>query len=154
MFFMAPIQEEDKPKSAFPWEGTQSTFTCLAQGYEHPPTIAHNALAELQQIKTQEGVQVYQYIDVLVGGEEESAVRTTAQDIWNRLNGEGIEVPPAKSQSPSKEAEFLGAWGVAGQAVIPDETITKLDAISTPTTEKEPQKILRDTGEIIFLDLL
>lgn len=63
----------------------------------HSPSTAYNALGELQQIKAQEGVQVYlqidQYIDdVLTGGERESAVRT-AQDIQNKLNGEGIEVP-------------------------------------------------------------
>lgn len=74
-------------------------------------STAHNASAELQQIKPQEGVQIYQYIDgVLVGGEEESAVRT-AQDIWNRLNREGVEVPSAESPGPSKEVEFLGSWG-------------------------------------------
>lgn len=93
MIFMVPIQEEDKLKSAFTWEGTQSTFTCPPQGYKHSPNIAHNASDELQQIKTQEGAQIYQYIDdVSVGGEEENAVKATAQDIWNRVNGERIEV--------------------------------------------------------------
>lgn len=70
MFFMVPIQEEDKLKFAFTWKGTQYTFNYQPQRYKHSPTIAHNALAEfLQQIKIQEGVQIYQYIDdVLVGG--------------------------------------------------------------------------------------
>ncbi|NWI40403.1 POL5 protein, partial [Picathartes gymnocephalus] len=131
IFFMVPIREEDKPKFAFTWEGTQYTFNRLPQGYKHPPTIAHNALAKLlQQIKIQEGVQLYQYTDdVLVGGEEENAVRLAAHDI-----------------GPSKEVKFLGTWWVAGQAVIPDETITKLNAISTPQQKKELQQIMDTLG--------
>lgn len=44
----------------------------------------------LQQMKILEAVQIYQYTDyVLIEG----AVRTTAQDIWNKLNDKGIEMP-------------------------------------------------------------
>lgn len=88
---MAPPQEEDKPKFAFTWEGTQFTFNCLPQGYKYSPTKTHNALVELlQQMKILEGVQIYQYTDyVLIEG----AVRTTAQDIWNKLNDKGMEMP-------------------------------------------------------------
>ncbi|NXH81120.1 POL5 protein, partial [Edolisoma coerulescens] len=158
MFLMLPIHEEDKPKFAFTWEGTQYTFNRLPLNRpnqarrhfrdRHSPTIAHNMLAEiLQEIKIQEGVQLYQYIDdVLVGGKEESTVRLTAQDIWNKVSEEGIEVPSAKCQGPSKEVKFLGTWWVTGQAVIPDEIITKLDAIPTPTTKKELQQIMGTLG--------
>lgn len=44
---MAPPQEEDKPKFAFTWEGTQFTFNSLPQEYKCSPTKAHNALVEL-----------------------------------------------------------------------------------------------------------
>lgn len=81
-----------------------------------------------------------------MGGEEEKAVRITVQDIQNKLNEEGIEVPSAKCQGPSKEVKFLGTWWIAGQAVIPNETITKLDTISTPTTKKELQQIMGTLG--------
>lgn len=41
-------------------------------------------------MKILEAVQIYQYTDyVLIEG----AVRTTAQDIWNKLNDKGIEMP-------------------------------------------------------------
>lgn len=78
-------QEEDKPKFAFTWEGTQYKFNCLPQGYKYLPTTAHNALVELlQQMKILEGLQIYQYMaDVLIG--EEDAIRATAQNIWNKL---------------------------------------------------------------------
>ncbi|NWV94951.1 POLY protein, partial [Machaerirhynchus nigripectus] len=145
--FVVPVQEEDKPKVAFTWEGAPYAFSRLPQGCQHSPTTAHNALAELQQIKAQEGAQIYQYLDgVLVRGEEESAVRITTQDIWNTLNEEGVEVPSAECQGPSKEVALLGTRRVAGQTAIPDETITKLDAISTPTTKTELQKIMGCLG--------
>lgn len=47
IFFMVPLQEEDKEKIAFTWEGIQYTFNKLPQGYKYSPTIAHAALAEL-----------------------------------------------------------------------------------------------------------
>lgn len=44
-------------------------------------------------MKILEGVQIYQYTDdVLTEGEEGDAVRTTVQDIWNKLNDKGIEM--------------------------------------------------------------
>ena len=46
MFFMVPLQEKDKEKSAFTWKGIQDTFNRLPQGYKHSPTIAHAALAK------------------------------------------------------------------------------------------------------------
>ncbi|NXH46543.1 TF29 protein, partial [Dicaeum eximium] len=149
MFFMVPIQEEDKPKFAFTWEGTQYTFNCLPQGYKHLPTIVHNALAEvLQQIKIQEGVKIYQYIDDVLagwGGEEKNAVRIAAQDTWNKLSEVGI-VPSTKCQGPSKEVRFLGTWWVEGQVVIPDETITKSDTVPAPMTKRELQQVMGTLG--------
>lgn len=55
-------------------------------------------------------------------------------------------MPSNKCQGPSKEVKFLGTWWIAGQAMIPDETITKLDAIHTPTTKKEQQQIMSTWG--------
>lgn len=98
-------------------------------------STAHGA-AELTQIKARRGAQIDQHSDeVLVGGEQESAVRTAAQDRQNRWNGEGTEESPG----PSTELEFHM------------KPLHK-HALSTPTTEKEPQKTLGDTGEIIFLN--
>ncbi|KFW09335.1 hypothetical protein N327_07940, partial [Fulmarus glacialis] len=47
LFFMVPLQEKDKEKFAFTWEGIQCTFNRLPQRYK--PTIAHAALAKLLQ---------------------------------------------------------------------------------------------------------
>ncbi|NWR89263.1 TF26 protein, partial [Furnarius figulus] len=124
-FFMVPLQEEDKSQFAFLWEGPQYTFNHLPQGDQRSPTIAHNALAELlQQIEILEGLQIYQHNDdVFIEGEEESPVRTTAQDIWNKFHDKGIEVPFAKCQGPCKEVKFWRSW------------------LSVPTTKKKLQKI-------------
>lgn len=52
----------------------------------------------------------------------------------------------AQCQGPSKEVKFQGAWYISGQAVIPEKTITKLDAKPTLTTKKELQKIMGSLG--------
>ncbi|MCQ4078550.1 hypothetical protein FK519_27625, partial [Klebsiella pneumoniae] len=69
MFFMVPLQPEDRDRFAFTWEGQQYTFTRLPQGYKHSPTLAHHALAqELEKIPKPEAVDVYQYIYDIRGG--------------------------------------------------------------------------------------
>lgn len=50
-FFMVPLQEEDKEKFAFTWEGIQYTFNRLPQVYKHSSTTVHAVLAELLQTK-------------------------------------------------------------------------------------------------------
>lgn len=40
MVFMVPLQEEDKRKLAFTWDGIQFTLNRPPQGYKHSPTIA------------------------------------------------------------------------------------------------------------------
>lgn len=51
-----------------------------------------------------------------------------------------------KCQGPSKEVKFLGPWWISGQAVIPEKTITKLDAKPIVTTKKDLQKIMGTLG--------
>lgn len=41
MFFMVPLQEEEKSQFTFTWRGIQYTFNRLPQGYKHSPTIVH-----------------------------------------------------------------------------------------------------------------
>ena len=76
MFFMVPLQEADRDRFAFTWEGVQFTFTHPPQGYRHSLTIAHYALAqELAWVTPEKGVKVYQYIDdTLIGGSDTSVV--------------------------------------------------------------------------------
>ncbi|NXT30484.1 POK11 protein, partial [Syrrhaptes paradoxus] len=112
MFFMVPLQPEDRDRFAFTWEGQQFTFTRLPQGYKHSPTLAHHALAqELEKIPKPEDIAVYQYIDdILVGGNEIKDVETTHQDIITHLENLGLKIPPEKIQKPSQEVKFLGIW--------------------------------------------
>ena len=83
MFFTVPLQPEDQDRFAFTWEGQQFTFTRLPQGYKHSPTLAHHALAqELEVVQAEKEVSVYQYIDnILVGGDETEKVRITQGNI-------------------------------------------------------------------------
>lgn len=50
MIFMVPLQEDDKEKFAFTWEGVQCTFSRLSWGYKHSPMTAHAVLAELAEL--------------------------------------------------------------------------------------------------------
>ncbi|KAK4806128.1 hypothetical protein QYF61_005500, partial [Mycteria americana] len=61
MFFMVPLQENDRGRFAFTWDGIQYTFTHLPQGYKHSPTLAHHALAQAlaEAPPPEEGVRTY-----------------------------------------------------------------------------------------------
>ncbi|NXY51752.1 POLY protein, partial [Ceuthmochares aereus] len=149
MFFMVPLQVEDRDQFAFIWEGQQYTFTRLPQGYKHSPTLAHHALAqELELIPREDGVKVYQYIDdVLIAGDQVEAVQTTQERIISHLENIGLQIPPEKVQLPSQEVKFLGIWWRGGKTCIPPETLTTLEQVTKPESKKELQHVL---GLLVF----
>ncbi|NXA44331.1 TF29 protein, partial [Eudromia elegans] len=148
MFFMVPLQDKDKEKFAFTWEGIQYTFNRLPQGYKHSPTIAHAALAELlQKVSLPPDVKLYQYIDdILIGGDSPEKVGKVAKAVWQTLLEADIEVPPGKCQGPSKEVKFLGTWWIAGSAVIPPDTLRKIEELQMPQSRKELQQLMGTLG--------
>ncbi|KAK4807063.1 hypothetical protein QYF61_018404 [Mycteria americana] len=148
MFFMVPLKEEDKEKFAFTWEGIQYTFNRLPQGYKHSPMIAHAALAELlQTVSLPQEVKLYQYIDdILIGGTSPEKVGEAAAAVWQALNKAEIEIPPGKCQGPSKEVKFLGTWWIAGSAVIPPDTLRKIEELQMPQSRKELQQLMGTLG--------
>ena len=143
-FFMVPFKEEDKEKFALTWEGIQYTFNRLPQGYKHSPTIAHAALAGLlHTVSLPQDVKVYQYTDdILIGGTSPEKVGEVAAAVWQALNKAEIEIPPGKCQGPSKEVKFLGTWWIAGSAVIPPDTLRKIEELQMPQSRKELQQLV------------
>lgn len=88
----------------------QYTFNQLPQGDRHSPAIAHHALAKiLNEIKVVDEVNMYQYIDdILIGGDDEEAVREVSRQVWDTLTSLELEITPAKCQAPNQEVKFLG----------------------------------------------
>ncbi|KFV91716.1 hypothetical protein N327_02237, partial [Fulmarus glacialis] len=146
MFFMVPLQEEDKEKFAFTWKGIQYTFNRLPQGYKHSPMIAHAALAQLlQTISLPQGVKLYQYIDdILIGGTSPEKVGEAAAAVWQALYKAEVEVPPKKCQGP--KVKFLGTWWMAGSAAIPQDTLSKIEQLQMPQSRKELQQFMGTLG--------
>lgn len=121
VFFTVPLQEEDKEKFAFTWEGTEYAVKRFPQGYKRSPPLARAALAELlQTVPLPEGVKSYQHIeDILTGGTSPERARAAAAAVWQTLHTANIEIPPEKCQGPSGEVKFLGTWWIAGSAAVP-----------------------------------
>ncbi|NWQ81406.1 TF29 protein, partial [Columbina picui] len=149
MFFMIPLQPEDRDRFAFSWEGQQYAFTQLPQGYKHSPTLVHHALAqELEKIPKPEGIAVYQYIDdILVGGNETTEEGTAQQNIISHFKNLGLQIPPEKVQKPSQEVKFPGIWWKGGMTGVPPDTLTSLDQIKMPESRKDLQHVL---GLLVF----
>ncbi|KFP67937.1 hypothetical protein N322_00831, partial [Cariama cristata] len=148
MFFMVPLQEEDKEKFTFTWEGIQYSFDRLPQGYKHSPTIVHAVLAELlQTVSLPQDVKLYQYIDdVLIRGTSSEKVGKAAAAVWQAVYKSEIEVPPGKCQGPSSEVKFLGTWWIAGSVVILLDTLSKTEQLQMPPSRKELQQIVDSLG--------
>ncbi|KFQ66810.1 hypothetical protein N334_10422, partial [Pelecanus crispus] len=144
MFFMVPLQEQDKPHFAFTWEGVQYTFNRFPQGYKHCPTIAHGTLAELlQQVSIPPETCLYQYRDnILIGGDSPEAVRTAAASVRETLNNAGVVIPVDKCQGLTQEVKFLATCWIAGSASIPPDTLEKTEALQPPQSKKELQQTL------------
>lgn len=149
MFSMVPLQEADRDRFAFTWEGVQFTFTFLPQGYWHSPTLDHYALAqELAKRIAAEGVKVYQCIDdVLIGGPDIKVVGQTQAEVITHLEELGLQIPDEKLQLPSCEAKFLGIWWRGGTVCIPPETLTTLKWVKMPGNKRELQHAL---GLLVF----
>ncbi|KAK4806973.1 hypothetical protein QYF61_027340 [Mycteria americana] len=150
MFFMVPLQENDRGRFAFTWDGIQYTFTRLPQGYKHSPTLAHHALAQAlaEAPPPEEGVRTYQYIDdVLIGGADTTTVEKTQKNIIAHLEGLGLQIPVEKVQLPAPEVKFLGIWWKGGTVCIPPETLTTLEQVRVPENKKELQHAL---GLLVF----
>ncbi|NXA44306.1 POLY protein, partial [Eudromia elegans] len=148
MFLMVPLQEQDRKTFAFTWDGIQYTFNRLPQGYKHSPTIAHAALAELlQKVSLPQDVRLYQYIDdVLIGGDSPEKVGKVAKAVWQILLEADREVPAEKCQGPSKGVQFVGTWWRAGGAVIPPDTLGKVEGLQMPQSRKELQQPMGTLG--------
>ena len=149
MFSMVPLQEGDRDRFAFTWEGIQYTFTRLLQGYRHLPTLVHHTLAQaLSAITPEEGVKTYQYIDdILVGRSDATAVGQTQKKIITHLESLELQVPAEKVQPLSLEVKFLGIWWKEGPVCIPLETLATLEHIKIPENKKELQRSL---GLLVF----
>ncbi|NXJ12115.1 TF29 protein, partial [Odontophorus gujanensis] len=100
--------------------------TRLPQGFKHSPTLAHHVLAkELEQIPLEEGVKIYQNIDdILIGGDQLTAVKTMHDKIIKHLEGQGLTIPPDKIQFSSAEVKFLGIWWKGGMTCIPQDALS------------------------------
>ncbi|KFQ24084.1 hypothetical protein N332_13839, partial [Mesitornis unicolor] len=148
MFFMIPLQDNDKDQFAFTWKGTQYTFSRLPQGYKHSPTIAQNALATvLLELPDLPGVTVYQYIDdVLIAEEDTEKVGQAMETIQKKLTALGLDIPPSKCQGLAQKVKFLGVSWFKGAASVPSDTLGKIEWGQKPASKRELQQVLGTLG--------
>jgi len=66
-------------------------------------------------------------------------VGEAAAAVWQALNKAALEILPGKCQGRSKEVKFLGTWWIAGSAVIPPDTLRKIEELQMPQSRKELQ---------------
>ncbi|NXU42854.1 TF26 protein, partial [Drymodes brunneopygia] len=99
---------------------------------------------ELEKIPKADNVAVYQYIDdILVGGDETEEVGDTQQKIISHLESLNLQIPSENVQKPTQKVKFLGIWWKGGITCIPPDTLTSLDQIKMLESRKDLQHVLR-----------
>ena len=92
-------------------------------------------------------MKLYQYIDdILIGGTFPGKVGEAAAAVCQALYKAEVEVPPEKSQGPSREVKFLGTWWIAGSVAILPDTLSKIEQLQMPHFKKELQQLMGTLG--------
>ncbi|NWZ41351.1 POL5 protein, partial [Brachypodius atriceps] len=129
-----PLQPGDTDHFAFTWERQN----------KYSPTLG----PELEKILKPDDVNVYQYIDdILVGEEEKKVVGDTQEKIISHLENLNLQIPSEKIQTPSHEVKFLGIWWKGGMTNNPPDSLTSLDQIKMLESMKDLQHAL---GFLVF----
>lgn len=81
-------------------------------------------------------MKLYQYIDdILIRRESPEKVGEVVTPVWLALHKAEVDIPPEKYQGPSTQEKFLGIW-IAGNAVIPPDTLRKIKQLQMPNLRK------------------
>lgn len=142
-FFTVRVSPISQPLFAFTWEQEdgqkiQITWTRLAQGFVHSPTLFSEALEkDLAHGPQIEGAVVLSYIDdLLLAGETEQACKeaTIKTLIW--LDDCGYKVSKEKAQMVQRQVTYLGFTLKEGQRIITPERTKEICSAATPRTRQ------------------
>ncbi|NXW70663.1 TF28 protein, partial [Hirundo rustica] len=97
---------------------------------------------EIEKIPIADEVDVYQYNDNILVGDEIKEVGDVQQKIISHLESLDLQIPSEKIQKPSHEVKFWGIWWKGGMTCIPPDTLTSLDQIKMPESRKDLQRAL------------
>ncbi|PKU33504.1 hypothetical protein llap_16188 [Limosa lapponica baueri] len=144
-FFSNCRAAECRPQFAFTWRGVQYTWNRLPQGWKHSPTICHGLIqTALEQGEAPEHLQ---YIDdIIVWGNTAEEVFEKGNKIVQILLKAGFAINRSKVKGPAQEIQFLGIKWQDGRRQIPMDVISKIAAMSPPTSKKETQAFLGIVG--------
>ncbi|RMC11864.1 hypothetical protein DUI87_11990 [Hirundo rustica rustica] len=144
-FFSIPLAVECRPQFAFTWRGVQYSWNRLPQGWKHSPTICHGLTQAA--LEKGEALEHLQYIDdIIVWGNTAMEVFEKGEKIIQILLEAGFAIKQSKVKGPAREIQFLGVKWQDGQHQIPTEVISKISAVSPPTSKKETQAFLSTTS--------
>ncbi|KGL87505.1 hypothetical protein N301_02061, partial [Charadrius vociferus] len=143
-FFSIPLAAERRPQFAFTWRGVQYTWNRLPQGWKHRPTICHGLI----QTALEKGgaPEHLQYIDDIVVWGNTAEVFEKGEKVIQILLEAGFAIKRGKIKGPAREIQVLGIKWQDVSCQIPMDAITKITAMSPPTSKKETQAFLGVVG--------
>lgn len=147
-FWSCPLEKVSR--KWFEWEDEETgrkqqlQWTRLPQGFTESPNLFSQTLEELmKQFIPEEGSQILQYVDdLLISGEQEEEVQTTAVNLLNFLGEKGFKVSKRKLQFVEPEVKYLGHIIGKGYKRLDADRIQGILSLPAPETKRDVRKLL------------
>ena len=128
-FYSIEIQEEDKYKTAFEFNGKVYEWNSMVMGYKNSPQILQRTMDRIFRDLIGKGVQIYMD-DIVIYGKSEEEHERLVREVCRRLKNNNMRLNPAKVQFAKKEVKLLGVT-LNGKDIVPSE-IKKNEALEFP----------------------
>ena len=142
-YWQIPLQESDKPKTAFLTPNGLYHFNMMPFGLVNAPATFTRMMRSLLQ-----GMQfVDNFIDdILIHTETWPSHIETLKELLKRLRSANLTAKPSKCVVGMEKVEFLGHIVGKGQLAPQEEKITKIKSAPLPKTKKQMRSFLGLAG--------
>jgi Reverse transcriptase (RNA-dependent DNA polymerase) len=118
-FYHIEIEEEDKHKTAFEFDGRIYEWNSMVMGYKNSPHILQRVMNRMLGDLKGKGVEVYMD-DIVVHAREEEEHDGLLRELLTRLEENNMRVNPGKVQFKLQEVKLLGVT-INGMDQTPSE---------------------------------
>lgn len=106
-FYNVEIEESDKHKTAFEFDGRVYEWNCMVMGFKNAPQIMQRVMNRVLDGLRGEGVEVYMD-DIVVHGRSLQEHDERLEQVLGRFERNGMQINPRKIQYRQHEVKLLG----------------------------------------------
>ena len=147
-YWQVEIEESDRHKTAFTWNGCCYQYQRLAFGLTSAGAIFSRCVSEaLQEIQTKQNVISY-IDDVLIFGKSLNELIVAMEQLFKALQKYGLKLNPTKCDFLNTQAEFLGRVVTENGYTANPKYIQGIQDMKSPTSRDENLKLV---GRLVWI---